>query len=90
MHNRLLTRSYGSAARRLSDWRRSLGALWRAFVGACRHALARRHALDIDIDGTTLRDLGISRSELSSFRAEAEGRAERTRLRVFDLHVGGS
>lgn len=33
------------------------------------------------LDGATLRDLGVCRSELESFRAEAEGTASRTRLR---------
>lgn len=34
------------------------------------------------IDEATLRDLGMSRSELGSYAAEASGRAEMTRLRV--------
>jgi hypothetical protein len=34
------------------------------------------------IDAATLRDLGLHRCELASYRAEAEGRVEATRLRV--------
>jgi hypothetical protein len=92
MQSRLLSRSPFVAVRHLPGWRRSLAALWCDLADARRHALARRHRDDVamDIDDKTLRDLGISRCELSSFRAEAEGRVERTRLRVFALHLAGS
>jgi len=92
MQTRLLSRSLFVAVRHLTGWPRSLAALWCGLAGAWRHAIARRHGVDVamDIDDKTLRDLGISRSELSSFRAEAEGRVERTRLRVFALHLAGS
>jgi hypothetical protein len=92
MQTRRLSGIDGGGARRGPGWRRALVALGRDLAGAWRHALARRHdaGIDRDIDDATLRDLGISRSELSSFRAEAEGRVERTRLRVLALHVGGS
>jgi uncharacterized protein YjiS (DUF1127 family) len=55
-------------------------ALWRDIVGAWRGAIARRESAAID--DATLRDLGIARSELSSFRAETDGLAAPTRLRV--------
>jgi uncharacterized protein YjiS (DUF1127 family) len=34
------------------------------------------------LDASTLRDLGVDRSELPSYRVESDGRAARTRLRV--------
>lgn len=52
-----------------------------------REAAARReYALARDafarLDASTIRDLGMSRSEFSSYWAESRGLAERTRLRV--------
>ncbi|WP_428415695.1 hypothetical protein [Methylibium sp.] len=49
------------------DWRRSMAARWKK---------------KDELDDATLRDLGISRSELPSYAAEAEQRAETTRRRV--------
>jgi len=34
------------------------------------------------LDASTLRDLGVDRSELPSYRVESDGRAAHTRLRV--------
>lgn len=48
------------------DWRRSMAARWKKD----------------ELDDATLRDLGISRSELPSYAAEAEQRVEATRRRV--------
>ncbi|HUG21853.1 hypothetical protein [Piscinibacter sp.] len=47
---------------------------------AARRAAARRDFHHLD--AATLRDLGMSRSEHDSYRAEAEGLVEQTRLRV--------
>jgi hypothetical protein len=58
-----------------------LAARWREMVGAWRAASARAQA-EPAIDDQTLRDLGLSRSELPSFRAEAGGLVAQTRLRV--------
>lgn len=44
-----------------------------------RQRLRREHE---SLDGAAFRDLGLSRSELSSFQAEAAGTAARTRRRV--------
>lgn len=69
---------------------RTSSALVLALVGAFRSARARRRCMDLDeLDELTLRDLGISRSELSSFRAEVNGLAEKTRLRVLGPPMGG-
>jgi uncharacterized protein YjiS (DUF1127 family) len=57
-----------------------LAALWRDLVGSWRHTLMQ--ARQEPIDEATLRDLGLARCEIESLRAEAEGRARRTRLRV--------
>ena len=57
-----------------------LAAWWRDLVRSWRHTLT--HARQPAIDEATLRDLGVARSELDSFRAEAEGLASSTRLRV--------
>jgi len=59
----------------------ALAALWRGMLGSWRHALARAQ-VESPIDEPTLRDLGLSRSELPSFRAEADGLVAQTRLRV--------
>jgi hypothetical protein len=61
-----------------------LAEAWRAWVRAWRRAF---EAMPHDtIDDITLRDLGMSRSELGSYAAEASGRAELTRLRVIASH----
>jgi hypothetical protein len=58
----------------------ALAAIGHALAAFIRDAFGPdRHAA---LDDATLRDLGISRSELASFRAEAEGRAPVTRRRV--------
>lgn len=81
-----LPRRAAAAARaRFAD---TLAALARDLIGAWRLALARsgerrRNRSEHEwIDTRTLRDLGIGRAELSSFRAEALGLAEPSRLRV--------
>jgi uncharacterized protein YjiS (DUF1127 family) len=57
-----------------------LRALSHELAGACRYAAARR---EFDrLDDSTLRDLGISRSEFDSYWAETHGLAEPTRVRV--------
>lgn len=58
----------------------SLRALLHELAGAWRHAAARREFERLD--DSTLRDLGISRSEFDSYWAETHGLAEPTRLRV--------
>jgi hypothetical protein len=55
-------------------------------AGAWRHGLARRQM--IDIDDRTLRDLGVHRSEIASYFAEASGDSAPTRRRVADLIDG--
>lgn len=73
----LLPRSLAAAQRgRLAALRERLNswmARWRE-----RHAAVELESLD----ERSLRDLGFTRSELASVRAEAEGRVEATRLRV--------
>ncbi|MCW5636122.1 MAG: hypothetical protein KIT17_22490 [Rubrivivax sp.] len=64
----------------------ALARLWRDLVGSWRWALARAH--EPAIDAATLRDLGMSRSELASFEAEARGDVEATRLRVLRHRTG--
>lgn len=87
MQNRLLTLNLHAVAP-VPGWRAPLAARWRDLVGAWRRALAPGH--DLDIDDATLRDLGITRGELSSYHAEAEGLVERTRLRVLGHHAAGA
>jgi len=69
-----------------------LAAFWRDLLATWRLAAARRAALAAEsppwLDDRALRDLGLSRAELSSFRAESLGIAEPTRHRV--VHAGGS
>ena len=62
-------------------------ALWHGLAGACRAALARDRMPWLD--DATLRDLGLTRSELSSFQAEAMGRTEVTRRRLLDQRLAG-
>jgi uncharacterized protein YjiS (DUF1127 family) len=57
-----------------------LRALAHEIAGVWRHAKARDELSGID--DVTLRDLGLSRSELSSLHAELAGHAERTRRRT--------
>jgi uncharacterized protein YjiS (DUF1127 family) len=57
----------------------ALAALWRC--ARTRHE---------PLDDATLRDLGIARSELPSFGAEAEGSVDITRLRLASRHVVGA
>jgi len=57
-------------------WQRLAAAVVRPLR---RQRLRREHEW---LDGAALRDLGLSRSELSSFHAEAAGSAFRTRRRV--------
>lgn len=66
--------------RRATGAASTLATLWRDIVSSWRHAVARSR--EQPIDDATLRDLGITRSELSSFEAEAAGLAPRTRLRL--------
>ena len=61
-------------------WARSWAALWHDIVGSWRCALVR--CAPQRIDPATLRDLGLDRSELASYRAELDGHAEATRRRV--------
>ena len=68
---------------------RTSSALALALAEAWRRTRAPRRGTDLDeLDDLTLRDLGINRSELSSFHAEANGLAEKTRLRVLGPPVG--
>jgi len=52
-------------------------------AGAWRCAVARRQMADID--DRTLRDLGVHRSEIGSYFAEAIGETSLTRRRIADL-----
>ena len=57
----------------------------RAFLRGAFNLLAsvRRWSMRLErLDDEALRDLGMSRSEIDSFAAEADGRAQRTRRRV--------
>ena len=69
----------------------TLATQYPAALAALGHALAtafRRAFLEgrePALDDAALRDLGLSRSELSSFDAEAEGRIPVTRRRVAAL-----
>ena len=58
----------------------ALAGLWRDLVRSWRQAFTPAHHQPID--DATLRDLGMSRSELASYAAEASGRVELTRVRV--------
>jgi len=72
-------------------WLARLGEAW----AALRHDLAGswRYAIVRDaqpcIDDATLRDLGLHRSELASYRAEVDGHAPATRRRVIAQRRGG-
>ena len=79
--NLLLNHPIPSVHARATALVRALVGLWRDRTGARQHTPARaRHPEAVDT--ATLRDLGIDRSELASFRAEAEARVELTRLRA--------
>ena len=69
-----------SGARPMASRPNPLAELWRDIVGSWQRA--RLQARQPGLDDATLRDLGISRSELGSFEAEASGRAPATRLRT--------
>jgi uncharacterized protein YjiS (DUF1127 family) len=61
------------------------GSRWQWLAAAVARPLRRprlRHQHE-SLDATALRDLGLSRSELGSFQAEAVGTAARTRRRVY-------
>jgi uncharacterized protein YjiS (DUF1127 family) len=68
------------AARFAVGLRSALRALVREIAGAWRYAIARREFNALD--ASTLRDLGMSRSEFDSYWAETHGMAEQTRVRV--------
>ncbi|HEU5296547.1 MAG TPA: hypothetical protein VFU71_17335 [Burkholderiaceae bacterium] len=74
---RTLTPSWLQLRRRLAPW----VALWDDLIGAWRLAIARQPDA---LDDAALRDLGISRSELQSYIAEADGLVESTRRRVIE------
>ena len=57
--------------------------VWHRLAAAARRPLRRCQAEALD--GAALRDLGLSRSELGSFEAEASGIAAHTRRRLADL-----
>jgi uncharacterized protein YjiS (DUF1127 family) len=57
-----------------------LRRLAESLAGSWRHAAARRAFHELD--DRTLRDLGMSRSEIDSYWVEAHGQAERTRQRI--------
>jgi hypothetical protein len=58
----------------------SLRGLMRKFADRWRYASAQREFACLD--ATTVRDLGMSRSEFDSYWAESQGLAEQTRERV--------
>jgi hypothetical protein len=64
----------------------ALRSMLEEFAGVWRYALARREFNRVD--DSTLRDLGMCRSEFDSYWAETHGRAERTRVRVI-RHIPG-
>jgi hypothetical protein len=60
------------------------GSMWQRLAAAVVRPL-RLHRVRSEhewLDAATFRDLGLSRSELGSFQAEAAGTAARTRRRV--------
>ena len=59
---------------------KSLRGLMRKFADRWHYAAARREFACLD--ATTVRDLGMSRSEFDSYWAESQGLAEQTRVRV--------
>lgn len=81
------TRLSASGVHAVSPYPASLTALGHALATAFRNALVggREPALD----DATLRDLGLSRSELPSYQAEAEGRVEATRRRIVNQGSAG-
>ena len=58
----------------------SLRGLMRRLADRWHYAAARREFAGLD--ASTVRDLGVSRSEFDSYWAESHGLAERTRERV--------
>ena len=58
----------------------SLRGLMQRFADRWHHAAAQREFSCLD--ASTMRDLGVSRSEFDSYWAESHGLAERTRERV--------
>ena len=60
--------------------RSALGALLHHLEGVWAYAAARSEFNRLD--ASTLRDLGISRSEFDSYWAETHGMADQTRVRV--------
>jgi hypothetical protein len=60
---------------------RSLRKLRASLDAARSYAVMQRHAEPLD--AATLRDLGLSASELGSYWAESHRRGERTRRRVY-------
>ena len=79
--NEGMTRALAPSWLQLRRWLALWGALWLDLVGAWRVAIARRPE---ELDDATLRDLGLSRTELKSYLAEVDGRAEPTRRRVLE------
>jgi uncharacterized protein YjiS (DUF1127 family) len=77
---RATSASTGFARRLAARLHASLRALSRELAGAWSYAAARREFERLD--DSTLRDLGISRSEFDSYWAETHGLAEPTRVRV--------
>ena len=62
-------------------------AFFRELISGLHKALAERRRLAHlaslrDLDGRTLADIGISRSEISSIESEWRGNAELTRQRI--------
>jgi uncharacterized protein YjiS (DUF1127 family) len=65
------------------DLARRSAAAWRS------RRLAKRAYVELQLlDIRTLRDTGLDRSEITSIAAEILGQAERTRLRVTQMHGG--
>ena len=58
----------------------SLRGLMQRFADR-RHYFAARREFSC-VDASTMRDLGMSSSEFDSYRAERQGLAEQTRMRV--------
>jgi uncharacterized protein YjiS (DUF1127 family) len=83
--SKVLSRTFAGPAVPRPRHLQPLAALWRDIVGSWRHAVASRRYEHID--DATLRDIGVSRSELSSFDAEARGLAEPTRVRVISNYL---
>jgi uncharacterized protein YjiS (DUF1127 family) len=80
IQSRRITAVESGPARFAVEVRSALRGVVGELAGVWRHAVARREFNRLD--ASTLRDLGMSRSEFDSYWAETHGDAEQTRVRV--------